>query len=47
MFWYRPGTGREQEIWEFIQYLQSDQVKIERMIGDVVELRPYASAPEE
>lgn len=47
VFWYRPGTGREKEIWEFIQYLQSDQVKIERMIGDVVELRPYASAPEE
>ena len=40
VFWYREGTG-DQEIWEFIQYLQSDEVKTERMIGDIVELVPY------
>ena len=40
VFWYREGTG-DKEIWEFIQYLQSDAVKTERMIGDIVELVPY------
>lgn len=47
VFWYRPGTGRHEEIWEFIQYLQSDDVKLERMIGDIIELRPYTSQPDQ
>lgn len=41
VFWYREDAADE-EIWEFVQYLQSDQVKTERKIGDIVELRPYA-----
>lgn len=41
VFWYREGATAE-EIWELVQYLQSDEVKIERKIGEIVELRPYA-----
>lgn len=41
VFWYREGATAK-EIWEFVEYLQSDEVKIERKIGEIVELRPYA-----
>lgn len=40
-FWYKEGT-KPQELWEFFQYLQSDEVKVEKKIGEIVKLQPYA-----
>lgn len=41
VFWYREDAS-PQQIWAFIQHLQSGGTKTERMIGDIVQLQPYA-----